>query len=185
MLEELRKCLKNKNDKTIFDILVYGSSVKGKDKPNDLDILVIFRRGNLKERLLKIQEIKNDFKSINKKIDIKGILLEELFDANFFGRSGVFIEGISLIDEKKFSEKINFSGFSLFVYSLKEKSHTEKVKFNYILSGRNSKGIIELFNGLHIAPGVIQIPIVKSLEFEEILKKNNVVFEKKNILVER
>ena len=185
MLKELKKCLKNKNDKTIFDILVYGSSVKGKEKPNDIDIVVIFRSGNLKERLLKIQEIKKDFKDIGKKIDMKGILLEELFDANFFARSGIFFEGTSLIDEKRFSEKMNFIGFSLFVYSLKEKSHTEKVKFNYILSGRNSIGIIQLFNGLHIAPGVIQIPIEKSLEFEELLKKNNISFEKKNILVER
>ena len=55
MLKELKKCLKNKNDKTIFDILVYGSSVKGKEKPNDIDIVVIFRSGNLKERLFKIQ----------------------------------------------------------------------------------------------------------------------------------
>ncbi len=186
MLKELKRCLKNNNDKTIFDIVVYGSSAKGKEKPNDVDIVVIFRSGNLKERLTKIQEIKKDIRlSKEVKLDIKGILLEELFDANFFGRSGIFLEGISLIDEKIFSEKMGFSGYSLFVYSHKGKTHTEKVKFNYLISGRKSKGIIELFNGKHIAPGVIQIPIEKSFEFENILLRNKISFVKKNILIER
>src|SRR3989304_1036780 len=105
MQKELMNLLKSEINEDIFDIVVYGSTVKGKDQPADVDILVIFRRGTLKERLNKIQVIKKKIK-ISGKVDIKGILLEELFSPSFFGRSGIFIEGISITEGKHFSEKI-------------------------------------------------------------------------------
>jgi len=82
------------------------------------------------------------------------------------------------------SSKIGFLGFSLFVYNLKDKTHTEKVKFNYVLSGRGSEGMVKKLNGVHLAPGAVQIPIKNSLEFEEVLKLHKVEYSKKNVLVE-
>ena len=184
MLEELRRCLKpEKHDRNIFDIVLYGSAAKGKSKPQDIDVAVIFRAGTLKERLAKIQSIKKDIKI--ETVDIKGILLEELFQESFFGRSGIFLEGISLFDGKPFSYKIDFEGFVLFIYKLENKSHTEKVRFNYVLSGRKSEGVVKIMKGKHVAPGVIQIPIRYSLEFEEILKKHNISYFKIGILAQQ
>jgi predicted nucleotidyltransferase len=183
MLKELKKCLKSEKENIkIFDIILYGSSVKGWLEPHDIDILVIFREGSLKERLGKIQDIKK--KLNNKKLDIKGILLEELFKEEFFARSGVIAEGISLFTGDKISRKIGYEGYCLFVYSLKDKKHSEKVKFNYLLSGRNSKGIIKELNGVSLGPGVVKIPIKNSNEFKDILKKHEIKFEKKVILEE-
>lgn len=185
MLKKLKKYLKpKKQDKTIFDIVVYGSAVKGKTMPRDFDIIVIFREGTLKERLTKIQSIKKNIK-LEKKIDVKGILWEELFQEEFFARSGIFLEGISLFDEKPFSHKVGFEGFTIFMYNLQDKTHTEKVKFNYILSGRDDIGIVKMLEGKHLAPGIIQIPIKNSLEFEEVLKRHNINCSKKNLLIQR
>jgi len=185
MLKELRKYLiSEKKDENIFDIVLYGSLMKGKVKPNDIDLMVIFKKGTLKERLSRIQNIKNKIKT-TQKIDIKGMLLEELFQESFFGRSGIFLEGISLFNEKHFSSKIDFNNSALFIYNLKDKTHNEKVKFNYILSGRKDQGVIEWLEGKHLAPGVVQIPIKNSLEFEEILKKHKINFYKKNILIQK
>ena len=185
MLKELKKWLnKEKNDETIFDIVLYGSSVKGKTKPNDLDILIIFKEGKLKDRLEKSQQIKKKI-TFDGKIDIKNILWEELFKEELFARSGIFLEGISIFDNKPLAKKIGFESYSLFIYNLKDKNHNEKVKFNYILSGRNSEGIIKKLSGKHLAPGVVQIPINNSLEFEEVLKKSNINYSKNNILVEK
>lgn len=185
MLKELKKWLKSeKIDKTIFDIVLYGSVAKGKLKPADIDIIVIFRNGSLKERLQKIQNIKKKIKAeIN--MDIKGILWEELFQEQFFARSGIILEGISLFDEKPFSYKIDFEGFVLFIYDLRDKSHTEKVKFNYVLSGRKDIGMVKRLEGKHVAPGVIQIPIKNSVEFEEMLKTHNINYSKQGCLVQR
>lgn len=183
MLEQLQNAVKNeKKDKAIFDIVVYGSAVKGKNQVNDIDIAIIFREGTLKERLAKTQEIKK--KIITKeKLDVKAILLDELFQEAFFARSGIFLEGISLFDGREFSKKIGFKGCSLFIYTLKNKTHTEKVKFNYVLSGRNGTGIVKLLEGRHLAPGVIQIPMKSSLEFAEVLGKHAVEYEAKNVLM--
>tara|TARA_Y100000310_G_C20631908_1_gene789111 strand:- start:1040 stop:1597 length:558 start_codon:yes stop_codon:yes gene_type:complete len=184
MLKKLKKWLSDdKKDTSIFDIVVYGSMVKNKQSPSDVDIAVIFKEGSLKQRLNKIQLLKKKI-TFEGKVDIKGILWEDLFKEEFFARSGIFLEGISIFDLKPFAQKIDCKGASLFIYNLKNKTHTEKVKFNYILAGRNTKGIISLLEGNHLAPGVIQIPMRNSLEFEEILHKQKVTFEKKNVLVQ-
>ncbi len=184
MLKRLQKELSaEKKDKAIFDLLVYGSMVKGKAKPNDLDLIVIFRTGSLKERLKKIQQIKRKVTSF-KSIDIKGILWEELFQEDFFARSGILLEGISLFDARSFAEKMGFSAYALFTYRLIDQSHTSKVKFNYLLRGRNGPGILEKFGGKHLSPGTVQIPLAKSLEFEEILQSNNFQYQKQNILIQ-
>ena len=180
MLTELRKSLKNeKKDQTIFDIVIFGSAVKGKSRPNDIDIMVIFREGKLKERLNQIQKIK---KKIKIKVDLKGILWEELFQKEFFGRTGIFLEGISLFDGQSFSKKIGFLPSVIFLYNLKDKTHNEKVKFNYLLSGRGTQGMVKRLGGKHLSPGVIEIPIKNSSEFEEILKDNGIKYSKREVL---
>lgn len=185
MLENLQNLLKKEiKDESIFDIVVYGSYVKGKEKPNDIDIVVIFKKGSLKERLNRIQEIKKNIKT-NEKIDIKSILIEELFKKELFSRSGIFYEGVSLFDNKEFSNKIGFESQTLFIYDLKNKTHTEKVKFNYLLSGRNDIGIRERIYGKQLAPGVILIPVKYSGEFEEILKNHKINFIRRDILIKK
>jgi predicted nucleotidyltransferase len=183
MLTELKNSLKSEvKDKNIFDIVLYGSVAKGKLNPRDVDIAVIFKSGNLKERLDKIQKIKQ---KINlKNIDIKALLLEELFQEEFFARSGIFLEGVSIFSGEIFAKKIGFKGWMLFIYNLKGKTHTEKVKFNYLLSGRNSSGIIDKLKGKQISPGAVHIPIINSLEFENILNLHKISFIKKGILVQ-
>ena len=183
MLTQLKQWLKKEQkDKTIFDIVLYGSSVKGKENPKDVDLLVIFREGSLKERLEKIQHIKRKIK-VNVPVDIKSVLWHELFAEEFFARRGILTEGISIFDGKPFSLKLGFKGFTLFTYSLRAKNHTEKIKFNYVLRGRTTQGMIKRLGGEHIAPGAILIPIGKSLEFEDVLKMHAIEYQIKNILM--
>jgi predicted nucleotidyltransferase len=186
MLKNLKKNLKSEQkDKNIFDIVIYGSFIKDKDNFNDIDIMVIFKEGILKERLDKIQSIKNKLKKLtNKKIDIKQMLLFDFFSKELLARSGLLLEGISVFNDKEFSQRLGFKAYTLFYYNLKNLSHTEKVKFNYILAGRNSKGIIEELKAKRLANGVFKVPIENSIIFNKILKNNNVNFSKNNILEE-
>ena len=187
MLKQLRTCLESeKKDNTLFDIIVYGSAVKGKTAANDVDIAVIFTEGTLRERLDTLQDIKKKLKkleSFDKKIDIKQLLLTDLFSTEFLARTGIFLEGISLFRNKKFSELLGFRSFSLFWYDLKGLTHVQKVKFNYILAGRGTiKGMIKELDGDHLASGAVKIPIEHSFEFEELLQKNKIIYKKNNIL---
>src|SRR3989304_6680246 len=186
MLNTLKKLLESeKKSKEIFDIVIFGSLMKGEEKPRDIDILVIFLEGTLRERLEKIQKIKFNLKKIiNEEIDIKEILLKDLFSPNFLAREGIFLEGFSVFNNRNFSETIGFRGHSLFWYNLKEMSHAQKVKFNYILAGRGTRGVIEQLEGERIVNGAVKIPIKNSLVFEGILKANKVDYRKKNVLEE-
>jgi len=184
MQKKLKKYLESeKRNKKIFDIVVYGSSVKGKSIPKDIDILVIFLEGKLRERLDITQKIKFKIKSLAKNIDVQQILLKDLFSANFLARTGILLEGISIFRNKKFSEILGFRAFTLFWYSLERLTHTQKVKFNYIMAGRGSlKGMIKELNAERLVNGAIKVPIENSLEFEEILKNNNIIYKKKDFL---
>ncbi len=185
MLKLLKKHLDSeKKDKNIFDIIIYGSFVKGKMNANDIDIAIIFLEGTLRERLDKIQAIKSRLsKKIDKKLDVKQILLQQLFSSDFLARTGILLEGESVFKNKKFSETLGFKAFSLFWYTLNGLTHTQKVQFNYILAGRNSlKGMLKNLKGERLANGAIKIPIQNSIEFEEILKANKIEYQKKDIL---
>lgn len=183
MLNQLRKKLESeRKNKKIFDIVIYGSAVKGKSKPEDIDIVVIFLEGSLRERLDKIQEIKRELRNLYKNIDIKQIKLIDLFSSEFFAKTGILLEGYSLLRNKKFSEILGFKAWSLFWYSLEGLNHAQKVKFNYILAGRNSEGVIKKLNGSRLVSGAIKIPIENSVEFEEVLNSNKIKYKKKDIL---
>ena len=186
MLSTLKKCLNSeKKESFIFDIFVYGSTVKGKRNPHDLDLLIVFLEGTLRERLEIVQRIKGKLKALDVIVDCQQVLLKELFSSSFFARSGVLLEGVSVFDGKKVSEKMGFNSWTLFWYELKGLTHTQKVKFNYILAGRGDlKGILGEFGAIRLVSGVVKVPIEKSLLFEEILKQNNVKYWKKNILEE-
>ena len=76
-MKELKKSLNYlSKDKGIFDVIVYGSLLKGRERPRDIDILVIFVGGTLRERLERIQKIKSKMKVNN--ADIKQALLTDL-----------------------------------------------------------------------------------------------------------
>ncbi len=185
MLKLLEKYLESeKKDITLFDIIIYGSLTKGKTQARDIDIAVIFLQGTLRERLDKIQGIKQRLKTkIETEIDIKQITLPELFSADFPARTGIILEGESIFKHKKFCETLGFKAKTLFWYTLTGLSHTQKVKFNYLLAGRKDlKGIIKEYEGERLANGAIKIPIQKSIEFEEILKQNKITYKKRDIL---
>ncbi len=180
MLNELRNVVKNeKQDKTIVDIILYGSVARRKDRPNDVDIVVLFRNGTLKEQLQKVQEIKKKLTIQN--LDIKPMRVEEFFDPSIFSRSGIIAEGISLLDGKPLAEKMGFDAFTIFSFTHTGKSHKEKVMFNNVLRGRSTEGIIKQLHGVHLAPGIIQVPVIHALEFEEVLNRHHVVYTKKDL----
>ena len=185
ILEKLKKCLNAEKKENIFDIVIFGSLVKGKLSPKDTDIMVIFSDGSLKERLDRIQQMKGSIKNkIASNIDIKQMLLKDLFSAGFLARTGIMLEGLSVFRDKKFCQALGFDSYTIFWYNLAGLNHTQKVKFNYILSGRNQKGIVKSLKGERLASGAVKIPIEYSDEFEEILKNNKINYNKKNILEE-
>lgn len=175
-------------NKGIFDIILYGSFIKGKIEARDIDILIIFNEKSLKERT----EIAEEFKEktsgkINRKInelDIKTINISELFENDFLARQAILTEGYSLIDTIPLSEKMGFLSYALFTYNLKNLDHNNKTKFTYSLIGRKkSPGILKKLNAKPIGKGAVLLPIENSSVFEDFLKAWKINYIKKNILM--
>ncbi len=178
------KCKKFAEQNNLFDVVLYGSSVKGKEKPRDIDLLLIFENEKLKKRAEKGQELKEGLKNKKiSKIDVKTINLKEIFEKEFLARQGVLSEGYSLIDDDYFSRKIGFKGNMLFSYRLSKLNHNEKTKFTYALSGRNSEGMLNKVGGESVGRGAVLIPIKNSIKFKNFLDKWNVDYEQKTLLV--
>ena len=172
----------NKENKEIWDIVIYGSFVKGKTDFNDIDIMVIFQNVSLNNRLEISQNLKHILKKEIKDMDIKTMNFEDFFDESFFARQGILIEGLSLIKNKPLAELIGFKGSSIFSYNLKNLNHNKKTQFTYALSGRKSVGVLKLSKGISLGRGAVKIPIKNSLEFESFLQKWNIEYKKRNIL---
>ena len=171
-------------DKDIFDIIVYGSIIKGKIEARDIDILIIFKEKPLNERAVITQRFKE---KISKKIgnpDIKTINLSELFEANFLARQSILTDGYSIIDRMPLSKKLGFLSYSLFTYNLKNLDHNNKTKFTYSLIGRGkNQGILKKLNSKPLGKGAVLLPIQNSSFFEDFLKEWKINYNKKNILM--
>src|SRR3989344_4469358 len=85
----------------LFDIILYGSAVKGKDEPRDVDIVLIFFDKEFKERLDIAQNFKKDLPK-ELKFDIQNLNVADFFNASYFNRRGILIEGYSLVSGRKF-----------------------------------------------------------------------------------
>lgn len=170
-------------DKRIFDIILYGSAVKGKEAPEDFDILLIFLDTNLRDRLDIVKKFKTSLRRNFKNMDVKTINLYELFDKNFLARQGILVEGQSLLYGGPLSRRLGFRGYTLFSYTLKNLNHNEKTKFTYALIGRKDRGIIKKLNAEPVGKGAIIVPVENSLIFEDFLKKWKINYKIKKILI--
>jgi len=179
LISESKKLAKESD---IFDIVLYGSNVKGKLDSNDIDIVIIFENKPLKERLNLSQKFKNNLKK-DLKLDIKTINMKELFEKDFLARQGVLIEGYSLLHNEKFSKRLGFRGYSIFMYNLMNLNHNEKTRFTYALIGRRGeKGMLKNSDAVFLGKGAVKIPIENSIIFEDFLKRWNINYKKKDIL---
>ncbi|MFH1181421.1 MAG: hypothetical protein V1702_00515 [Candidatus Woesearchaeota archaeon] len=186
MLENLPKslilsCRRIKNEE-IFDIVAYGSSVKGKFKPKDIDVMLIFLHSPLRQRQEIVQQLKESTREVPS-LDVRSMNFSEFFDSAFLARQGILTEGMSLIDGKPLAEKLGFKAVAIFTYGLKNLSHNEKTKFTYALIGRKSKGMVKLLEGKPLGRGAVEIPITKSAEFEEFLQRWKVNYKVKHALI--
>ena len=155
-------------DKEILDIILFGSAIKGKISPNDIDIAVITNKENL--------SIPNFHVSIIKPID-------------FFRNPPSLIntllrEGYSIKNNMPFSRMFKFDNQVLFTYNLSSLNNNSKVKIVNILRGKNkSLGLVKEEMGKWLGNGVFLVPITSAHLFEKFLINFKVPFTKNYILM--
>ena len=196
MLLNLKKMLKNLKEslalhrkakeifkeykKEIIEIVVFGSFVKGKILPKDIDVCIIFREKINEEINRKIKE--NLSKELS--IHVSSLLIDNFFLKPHSLAKTLLKEGVSLINEKSLSENLGFSQCVLYSYSLRDKKPNEKTKIVYVLKGRSKEqGFVVSSKGEWVADNCFIVPISVDNEIIKIFSKWQVKFERKNILL--
>lgn len=166
MLRELLKNTKfryevknffKKNRQDILDIILFGSSVKGKEKPQDIDILILYKD---KKYIDLSYELKKKVGKIGYKVEITDKSYKELFEDSFRAREAVLSEGYSLVYSKFLSEGLGYMNLTLFKYELKGFNKSERMRFYYSLYGRNSqKGMLKELNAIKFSETILLCPI--------------------------
>ncbi|MBI2630003.1 nucleotidyltransferase domain-containing protein [Candidatus Pacearchaeota archaeon] len=166
---QIKNKLKNYlNDKRILDIIIFGSAVKGKAMPNDIDIAIICN-----------EDIKIDINNFH-----ISVLKSEDFLKPISIINTLFREGYSLKYNMPFSEVHKFSSKVLFRYELSGLNSSTKVKVVNFLRGKgNSSGIVKENKGEWLANQVFLIPITNEHIFEKFFINFNVKYKKFFILI--
>lgn len=149
-----------KKENFLVDIFIFGSVLKSKENPRDIDILLLFRFKDYK----KIEDISYEIVKIGKKINlnlhVEPIIIDDLHKEKVY--SSILHEGFSIRNNKFISELLGFEAYSLITYSLKDKTASDKVKFSYALYGRKKgAGFLASVKGKEIGRGAIIVPVSK------------------------
>lgn len=148
------------NEQTVIDIVLFGSILKGKEKPRDIDIMLIFKKSvdiNLAYTLRKSLE------NLGLNIEVTSITYAGLFSPDFIARESFLLEGYSLITKKPILQGLGFSSFVIFKYDLSKLTKSERMRFYYSLYGRNKqKGMLKELNAKKFSDSIILSPIKTS-----------------------
>ena len=153
------------NKEEIVDIILFGSIIRGKEKPADVDILIIYK---LKDNLDLNYKLKKQFGDLN--IQIISKVYSDLFRPTFIAREAILSEGYSLVNRVFISEGLGYSNEVLFRYELKKLNKSERMRFYYALYGRNnSSGMLKQLNAKKFADTILLCPIINSERMKEFL----------------
>jgi predicted nucleotidyltransferase len=155
-----------KNKNLILDIILFGSTIKGKENPKDLDILILYKD---KKNIDTSYELKKILKEIN--VEITDKTYKEFFDESFKIRESILSEGYSLINDKYLSEGLGYLNLILFKYELKNFNKSERMRFYYSLYGRgNNQGILEKIKAIKFSDTLLLCPIDNSEKLKDFLE---------------
>lgn len=165
----------------IKDIILFGSAVRGKEKPADTDILVLFKEKVAKEdEYLVRKELEKHFKNVS----IISKTINSVYDPAFDAREAILIEGISLISGKRIAEKFGLSSLGMFKYNFTGWNKLTKTKFYYALNGRGgSFGILANLGAVKLSDGIVLVPIEKTEAMKEFLDSWNLSYKYLPILL--
>lgn len=162
----------------ILDIVLFGSCVKNKLNPADIDVAVILK--NTKEtEILGLMNLFDSFFDEGTHLNI--LLIETIFINPLF--KNLLNEGVSLLDNRALYERFGYESGSVFSFNLTKLEKSKKVLFYYALRGKkNQEGLLKKSNGKIIGRSVVYIPVNFVDDFKEFLEEHNIDFYRMDIL---
>lgn len=157
-----------KNKEIILDIILFGSFIKGKEKPNDIDMLILYKD---KKDIEKSHELKKILEKKGYNVDITDKTYSEFFEDSFKVKEDILSEGYSVINNKFLSEGFGYISFILFKYELIGFTKSDRMRFYYSLSGRTKKdtGILKDLDALKFSDTILLCPVENAEKMKEYL----------------
>ena len=166
----------------ILDIIVFGSTIRGKDYPNDLDILIIFPKKINHE--IEYQ-LRKDYEKLNLKIDLIAKTYNELFSAHFLAKESIVHEGYSIKHKKMINSLLGYKGFVLFRYYLEKMNNSDRMRFYYSLYGRGKeKGVLDTYYSIKFSDSIILVPVEYCDQIKDFFYKKEIKFDWFKVLFE-
>ena len=164
----LQNKLKNMMNKEVDDILLFGSTVRGKEKPEDTDILIIFKNKVVKEAEYKLRKaLEKYFPKVSFISKTRKTVIDSAFDA----RESILFEGLSLLTGKNLARQYGFTSFGMFKYDFGNWDKLQKTKFYYALNGRKGgKGISQKLGCVKLSDRILLVPLHNIELFREFLE---------------
>ncbi len=158
--------LKNilKKYKSLKDIILFGSFVKGKADPADLDLALL-----LSDRS-EINSISEEIREYYPRVDI------EIIDSIYSVLWAVLMrEGFSLRENKFLFECYGLKPIVLYKYNLKKLSPVQKVKFT-----RGLKTLLQNTSSEILSRTVVLVPIIQKYKMDSFLDFWNLKYESRH-----
>lgn len=170
-----------KENDGIRDIILFGSANRGKENPNDIDILVLFKEKVNKEVEYSVRKkLERYFKGVSISSKTQMGLIEKSFDA----REGILFEGRSLISGEYIAENYGFKSFGGFKYGFSGWNNLKKTRFYYALNGRNGgEGIAVKLKCIKISDSFILAPLPNIEKFRDFLESWEIKYKYIPILI--
>lgn len=152
----------------IKDIFMFGSAIRGKEHPNDIDILLLFKNKVDKNIEYTVRTILQKYlKNISIISKTEHTMMDEAFDA----RESMLFEAKSLLTGKNVAQQYGFSAFGLCKYTFGTWTLLQKTKFYHALNGRGKEtGIIQKLEGIKLSDSVILVPLEYIEQFRAFLE---------------
>ena len=160
-LQVLTKEIYAENREFIFDIILFGSSIKGKTKPRDTDIVVVFNQKLPQNKI-------NNMLSLFQNCHSEYVFLEELYREPLW--TTIIQEGYSLIHSEFVHSVLGFESYFLFTYDLKNLGKVSKSRFSHALFGRKKDGLLSEIGGKVFGKGCVLVPTEKSEKMRSFLE---------------
>lgn len=155
--------------KGVIRVVLFGSAVKGKAAPGDIDVLAIVRNKGV------------PLPKLGKGFHVVRIEPAELLGHSLFRT--ILLEG-RLPNGRQFSsEAAGLSQKVLYLYDLRNLAGTGKSRFAHALFGRRKgEGLLDRLNGERLGSGAVSVPPAGDLPLLEFFKGWKVGFSRKQIL---
>lgn len=161
-MKKLEKSLKSLLEKERFlvDIFLFGSALKSKEKPGDVDVIALFRDRNFEKMEDILYSIKKIGDGLGLDIHVEPIIVDNVFGEKVY--TSIIHEGFSIRFMKFVRDALNFRSYILFTYNLEGKKQSEKVRFSYALYGRKKGGgLLGALKGKVVGKSSILVPVEK------------------------